>query len=288
MSRARMWDRLATALLWGAGVLILLVLGGFLVRILGQGLAIIDWHFLTGKPRAILAGGGIGPQLFNTFYITGLSLLFSVPVGVGAGIWMAEYSKPGRLTRLIRLSTESLASVPSIVLGLFGMILFVQAMGWGFTILGGALALALLNLPVLVRVTEETVRSVPQTYREGSLALGATRWQTIAGAVLPTALPGILTGVTLVAGRAVGETAILIYTAGVSVSRHLPDFNPFAAGETLAVRIWAIKSEGLVPDAEQIAAGASALLLLVVLAFNLLLAAPLYMWQRRRSGGSHL
>jgi phosphate transport system permease protein len=277
-------DRLATAMLWLAGLLILVILAAFLVRILGPGLPALNWQFLTAKPRAILPGGGVGPELFNTFYVTGLSLLFSLPVGLGAGIYMAEYAKPGRFTDLIRLSTEALASVPSIVLGLFGIILFVNAMGWGFTILGGALALSLLNLPVLVRVTEETIRSVPQSFREGSLALGATRWQTVAKAVLPSALPGILTGVTLVAGRAVGETAILIYTAGVTVSRHLPDLNLFATGETLAVRIWYIKSEGLVPDADQIASGTAALLLLVVMVFNLALATPLYFWQRKRMG----
>ncbi|MFZ5817738.1 MAG: phosphate ABC transporter permease PstA [Bacillota bacterium] len=284
MSRQRLGDRIATAVLWIAGLLILAILAAFLIRILGQGLPVLDWKFLTTKSRAMAPGGGIGPQLFNTFYITGLSLLFSVPVGIGAGIYMAEYAKPGRLTDLIRLSTEALASVPSIVLGLFGMILFVNGMGWGFTILGGALALALLNLPVLVRVTEEAIRAVPQSYREGSLGLGATRWQTVSRVVLPTALPGILTGLTLVAGRAIGETAILIYTAGVTVSRHFPDPNLFAAGETMAVRIWAVKSEGLVPDADRIAAGTSALLVLVVLVFNFLLAAPLH-WYRRRTMG---
>jgi phosphate transport system permease protein len=285
MSRARMLDKVATGVLWAAGVLILAILAWFLVRILGQGLPVLTWKFITSKPRAILAGGGVGPELFNTFYVTGLSLLFSLPIGLGAGIYMAEYAKPGRFTELVRLSTEALASVPSIVLGLFGMILFVNAMGWGFTILGGALALALLNLPVLVRVTEEAVRAVQPSFREASLALGATRWQTTARAVLPSALPGILTGVTLVAGRAVGETAILIYTAGVTVSRHFPELDLRAAGETLAVRIWYIKSEGLVPDADAIAAGSSALLLLVVLAFNLVLALPLYLWQRKQSGG---
>ncbi|MFZ5826252.1 MAG: phosphate ABC transporter permease PstA [Bacillota bacterium] len=284
MSRQRMGDRIATAVLWIAGLLILIILAAFLIRILGQGLPVLDWKFLTSKPRAMAAGGGIGPQLFNTFYITGLSLLFSLPIGIGAGIYMSEYAKPGKLTDIIRLSVESLASVPSIVLGLFGMIIFVNAMGWGFTILGGALALALLNLPVLVRVTEESIRSVPISFREGSLGLGATRWQTIARVVLPTALPGILTGITLVAGRAIGETAILIYTAGVTVSRHFPDPSLMAAGETLAVRIWAVKSEGLVPDADRIAAGTSALLVLVVLVFNLLLAAPLY-WYRKRTMG---
>lgn len=284
MSRARLFDRIATGLLWFAGLLILIILAAFLIRIFGQGLRYIDWQFLTGKPRAILPGGGVGPQLFNTFYITGLSLLFSLPIGLGAGIYMAEYAKKNRFTDMIRLSVEALASVPSIVLGLFGMILFVQTMGWSFTILGGALALALLNLPVLVRVTEESVRAVPQIYREGSLALGATRWQTVAKAVLPTALPGIVTGITLVAGRAIGETAVLIYTAGVSVSRHMPDLDVMAAGETLAVRIWSVKSEGLVPDAERIAAGSSALLLLVVLAFNLLLTLPVHYWGKSRTG----
>lgn len=284
MSRARLLDRIATGILWFAGLLILIILAAFLIRIFGQGLKYIDWQFLTGKPRAILPGGGVGPQLFNTFYITGLSLLFSLPIGLGAGIYMAEYAKKNRFTDMIRLSVEALASVPSIVLGLFGMILFVQAMGWSFTILGGALALALLNLPVLVRVTEESVRAVPQIYREGSLALGATRWQTISRTILPTALPGIVTGITLVAGRAIGETAVLIYTAGVSVSRHLPDFDVMAAGETLAVRIWSVKSEGLVPDAERIAAGSSALLLLVVLAFNLLLTVPVHYWAKSRTG----
>jgi len=284
VSRSHWWDRLATWVLWLAGLLILALLAGFLIRILGQGLPVLNVRFLTTKPREMLPGGGIGPELFNTFYITALSLLFSLPVGVGAGIYLAEYARPGRMTDLLRLSVEALASVPSIVLGLFGMILFVNAMGWGFTILGGALTLALLNLPVLVRVTEEAMRAVPDSYREASLGLGATQWQTVSRAILPAALPGILTGVTLVAGRAIGETAILIYTAGVTVSRHFPDFSLFAPGETLATRIWYVKSEGIVPDADAIAAGTSALLILVVLVFNLLLTAPIYWWQRKRSG----
>lgn len=287
MSRARMWDRVATIILWVAGLAILLILMAFLVRILGQGLPVINWRFLTTKPLAMSEGGGVGPELFNTFYITGLSLLFSLPFGIGAGIYMAEYAKPGTFTNVIRLSVEALASVPSIVLGLFGMIIFVNTLGWSFSIFGGALTLALLNLPVLVRVTEEAIRAVPQSYREGSMALGATRWQTVSRAVLPSALPSVLTGVTLVAGRAIGETAILIYTAGVSVARHFPDWRLFQAGETLAVRIWAVKSEGLVPDADRIAAGTGALLVLVVLVFNLALAAPLYWWQRKRSGRAH-
>lgn len=287
MSRARITDRIATAVLWIVSLLIVAILAAFLIRILGRGLQYIDWSFLTTKPKSTDAGGGVGPELFNTFYLTLLSLLFSVPIGLGAGIYMAEYAKPGRLTDLVRLSVEALASVPSIVFGLFGMVVFVNATGWGFSILGGALALALLNLPVLVRVTEESVRAVPVAYREGSLALGATRWQTVTKAVLPSSLSGIATGIVLVAGRALGETAVLIYTAGTSVSRHFPSLNVFAAGETLAVHVWSIKAYSLVADADRIAAGTSALLVLVVLALNLLLAVPLYLRQRRGGGRAH-
>lgn len=281
MSQQRLGDRIATVVLWVAGLAILCILAAFLIGILGQGLPVIDWQFLTTKSSAVRAGGGIRTQLFNTFYISGLSLLFALPVGVGGGIYLAEYARPGKLTELIRLSVEALASVPSIVLGLFGMIIFVNYLGWGFTILGGSITLALLNLPVLVRVTEESIRGVPQSYREGSLGLGATQWQTISKVVLPSALPGILTGVTLVIGRALGETAILIYTAGVTVSRHFPNPDPMVAGETLAVRIWSVTSEGLVPDADRIALGASALLILLVLLVNLVLSIPLA-WHRRR------
>lgn len=281
MTRQQIADRLATAVLWAAGILILLILAGFLLPILIKGLPVLDWRFLTTRSSSFRAGGGVGAQLFNTLYITALSLLFSFPVGVAAGIYMAEYAKPGRLTDLIRLSVEALASVPSIVLGLFGMILFVDYMGWGFTILGGSLSLALLNLPVLVRNTEEAIRGVPQSYREGSLALGATQWQTISRVVLPSALPGILTGLTLVAGRALGETAVLIYTAGVTASRHFPNPDVMVAGETLAVRIWSVTAEGLVPDADRIAMGASALLILLVLFVNLLIALPLWRYRRR-------
>lgn len=284
MDSRRVIDGLSTVLLWSAGFFIMGLLVFFLAYILGQGLPVLNLEFILSPSKEFEAGGGVGPQLFNTFYILFLSLLFSVPVGVGAGVYLAEYARPSRLTNLIRLSTECLATVPSIVIGLFGLIIFVNIMGLGFTIFGGAAALALLNLPVLVRVTEESLRAVPQTYREASLALGATRWQTIRRAVLPSALLGLVTGLTLVSGRAIGEAAVLIYTAGVSVSRHFPDFNPFVAGETLSVHLWYVRAEGLRPDADEIAAGTAALLILVVLAFNLLIGVPARIYQWRLLG----
>ena len=269
---ARRWDQVATYILWGAGLLIIGVLALFLGYILLKGLPVLGYNFIFGRSSDMEAGGGVGAQLFNTFYILLLSLLVATPIAVGAGIYLAEYSARGRLTNAIRLSVECLASVPSIVLGLFGMILFINYMGMSMGLGAGSMTLALMNLPIIVRVTEEALKTVPREYREASLALGATKWQTIARVVLPAAMPGIITGITLTAGRAVGETAILIFTAGTSVSRSIPDLSLSAGGETLAVHMWYVMAIGLVPDRMDIANGVGALLILMILAFNLILA----------------
>ena len=269
---AKQWDHVVTGLLWGAGLLIIGVLAVFLGYILIKGLPVLSASFIFGPSSDVSVGGGVGAQLFNTFYILFLSLIVAAPVAIGAGIYLAEYSARGRLADIIRLSVECLASVPSIVLGLFGMILFINLMGFGISLGVGAMTLALMNLPIIVRVTEEALKTVPREYREASLALGATKWQTIARVVLPAALPGIVTGVTLTAGRAVGETAILIFTAGTTASRLIPDFSLSAGGETLAVHMWYVMAIGLVPDRVDIANGTGALLILVILTFNLILA----------------
>ena len=278
---SKMQNKIAMGLLWMTGSLILGILVVFLGYILYKGLPVLSAAFIFERSSDTQAGGGVGSQLFNSFYLLLLSLVISVPVAIGAGIYLAEYAAETRLTKIIRLSTESLATVPSIVLGLFGMIVFVNFMHLEFSIISGALTLVLLNLPLLVRVTEESIRTVPKAYREASLALGATKLQTIMRAVLPSALPGIVTGITLTAGRALGETAILIFTAGTTVSRHMFDTDIFAAGETLAVHLWYLMSIGLVPDRDLIADGIGALLILTILCFNLLLVLPLKILQRR-------
>ncbi|WP_177505224.1 phosphate ABC transporter permease PstA [Anaerosinus sp.] len=284
---AKMVDKIATVCMWFAGVVILGILVAFLGYILYKGVPVLSFDFILGKPSDIESGGGVGPQLFNSFYILFLSMIVSVPIAVGAGIYLAEYAKENKLTYFIRLSTESLATVPSIVLGLFGMIIFVNFLGFGFSIIGGALTLLLLNLPVLVRVTEESINTVPNHYREASLALGATKWQTIWKVVLPNALPGIITGITLTAGRALGETAILIFTAGTTVSRHMFDTDVFAAGETLAVHMWYLMSTGLVPDRDIIADGIGALLIITILLFNLVFTIPMRIMQKRAGAIRH-
>ncbi len=284
---AKLFDKLATLLMWLAGIVILGILAAFLLYILYKGVPVLSWDFIFGKSSDIQAGGGVGAQLFNSFYILLLSLLVSIPLAIGAGVYLAEYARDNKLTDLIRLSTESLATVPSIVLGLFGMIIFVNALGMGFSIIGGALTLTLLNLPVLVRVTEESVRNVPVHYREASLALGATKWQTIWRVVLPNALPGIITGITLTAGRALGETAILIFTAGTTVGRQIVNFDVTAAGETLAVHLWYVMAVGLVPDRVEIANGSGALLIITILILNLLFTIPSKILQRKLGAGGH-
>ncbi len=268
-------NRIAVAGLWCAGFFILALLAVFLGYILYKGLPVLNLYFILGRSSDITAGGGVGAQLFNSFYMLLLSMAVSIPLAVGAGIYLAEYARNNRLTRCIRLSVESLATVPSIVLGLFGMIVFVNEMHLGFSILGGALTLVLLNLPMLVRVTEESIRTVPKSYEEASLSLGATKLQTIFRVVLPSAMPGIITGITLTAGRALGETAILIFTAGTTVSRFMYDTDVMAGGETLAVHLWYLMSAGLVPDRDTIADGIGALLILTILVFNFLLILPL-------------
>ena len=267
---AKTQDKLAKIALWFIGFLLIAILAAFLGYMLYKGLPVLTPQFIFGMPSDTEAGGGVGPQLFNTLYILFLSMAFSIFIAIGAAIYLSEYAKDTPTTRFIRLSTESLATVPSIVLGLFGMIVFVDFFDMGFSILGGALSLSLLNLPLLVRVTEEALHTVPQTYREASLALGATKWQTIRRVVLPEAMGGIITGIMLASGRAIGESAILIFTAGTTVSRHMADFDVFAGGETLAVHLWYVMGIGLVPDRVEIANGIGALLILVVLFINLL------------------
>lgn len=280
---AKQENQLALTLLWGTGFFIMALLAAFLGYLLYKGLPVLNFHFIFGKSSDIMAGGGVGSQLFNSFYMLLLSMGISIPISLGAGIYLAEYAKENRLTKIIRLSVESLATVPSIILGLFGMIIFVNELHLGFSILGGALTLVLLNLPLLVRVTEESIRTVPKDYEEASLALGATKLQTIFHVVLPSAMPGVLTGITLTAGRVLGETAILIFTAGTTVSRFLYDTNVMAGGETLAVHLWYLMSAGLVPDRDSIANGIGALLILTILVFNFLLVLPMKYFQRHRA-----
>ncbi|MEI2404893.1 phosphate ABC transporter permease PstA [Niallia taxi] len=273
-------DRIATVVLVVIAAVIVSILVGLFAYILFNGLRYVSFDFLTSPSSNVRAGGGVRDQLFNSLYILVITMIISLPLGIGGGIFMAEYARPGKVTDIIRSCIEVLSSLPSIVIGMFGLLMFVNLTGWGYTILGGALALTVFNLPVLVRVSEDAIRTVPRELKEGSLALGITHWHTIKTVILPSAFPSILTGAILASGRVFGEAAALLFTAGLSTPRlNYLDWNPFSdrsplkifrPAETLAVHIWSVNTQGLIPDIEQVSNGASAVLILAVLIFNLL------------------
>jgi phosphate transport system permease protein len=267
--RAKATNAAMRIVLWAIALGFVAVLALFIFAILRQGWPVLNWAFLTKMPETLDAGGGIKPELFNSIYLVALSLALSLPIGIGAGIYMAEYAGEGRALRFLRLCIETLAATPSIVLALFGMIVFVQMMGWSFSIRAGALTLALLNIPVITRVTEGALRSVPRELKEASYGLGATKLQTILQVLLPFSASSILTGVVLAAGRAFGESAILVFTAGTNASSLFPDLRLTVPGETLAVHLWYVTSDGTLPDAREVAAGTAAVLILVLLLLNL-------------------
>ncbi|MEC1376270.1 phosphate ABC transporter permease PstA [Heyndrickxia oleronia] len=276
---AKRADRLATIIFYAIAGFIVLLLAGLFGYILVNGVSHISWKFITSPPQSFRAGGGIGPQLFNSFYLLILTMIISVPLALGAGIYMSEYAKKNIFTDILRTVIEVLSSLPSIVVGLFGFLFFVIYMGWGFSILTGALVLTIFNLPLMVRVVETSLQGVPDAQREAGLALGISKWETIKKILLPAAIPGIVTGIILASGRVFGEAAALIYTAGMStpildISNWNPfsptsPLNPMRPAETLAVHIWKINSEGLMPDVKEVSSGTSALLVLLILVFNI-------------------
>jgi len=279
VSRSLLVDRIATGSLWAVGIFVVAVLGAIIIHFLLASIGTLSWSFLTGDPSDT-AVGGIWPVLWNSIYILVLTLLITVPLGILGGIYMAEYASEGRVPNLIRLSQELISSVPSIVVGLFGLALFVNATHWSFTALGGALALTVFNLPLMMRLTEQALRAVPSIERDGSLALGTTKWQSIRHVVLPLAISGIVTGIILTAGRIFGEAAALLFTAGLSTPSHydFANFNladarspwsPFHSATTLSVYIWKLNSEGLGAFVRQVADTAAAVLVIMVLVFNL-------------------
>jgi phosphate transport system permease protein len=279
MSRAIWADRVATAVLWAIAIVVVTILLAIIGHFVLASLGTISLGFLAGDPSDA-AIGGVGPILFNSVYVLVLTLLITVPLGILGGIYMAEYAGDGRATSVIRFCQELISSVPSIVVGMFGLALFVSATHCGFTALGGSLALTVFNLPLMGRLTEQAIRAVPQDERSGSIALGVGTWHTIRHVVLPLAIPGIVTGIILTAGRIFGEAAALIFTAGLSTPVHYDFSNlnvldarspwsPLHPATTLSVYIWKLNSEGLGLFVRQIADASAAVLVVMVLVFNL-------------------
>jgi len=218
----RLRQRLAFGLLRAITGLVVVSLGGILLFILIQGLGAVNWEFLTQPPRDSMTKGGIFPAIIGTFCLTVGAILVALPLGVSAAVYLSEYARGGRVLALVRLGIQNLAGVPSVVFGLFGLALFCIFFKFGTSILAGSLTLGFLILPTVIGAAEEALRQVPATFREASLGLGATQWQTVRKVVLPAALPGILTGSILGLGRAAGETAPIMFTAATFYTLHLP------------------------------------------------------------------
>lgn len=240
-----------------------LVLLAIIAYVVINGLPHISLDFIFGWPQGVNAEGGIWPTIVSTIYVTALAMLICTPVAVLAAVYLAEYAKQGKVVDIIRYAADALASVPSIVMGLFGYALIVEAMGLGLSMVSAALALALLMLPIVMRTTEEAIRAVPRYIRWGAYGLGATKWQVVSKIVLPSAFGRIATGIVLAIGRAIGETAVVLYTMGQAIN--LP-ISPLDSGRPMTVHLYLLANDGINMNA---AYGTALLLMAIILAFNL-------------------
>ena len=248
-------------------VLILFAILGFIIY---KGVGVINWEFISSAPREGMTAGGIWPAIVGTFYLMVGSALFAFPIGVMSGIYMNEYAPKGKLVRFIRVMTNNLSGIPSIVFGLFGMALFVNYLGFGDSILAGSLTLGLLCVPIVIRTTEEALKAIPDTLREGSRALGATKLQTIWHVILPMAMPNVITGLILALGRVSGETAPILFTCAAYFLPQLPQ-SVLDQCMALPYHLYVISTSGTDMEAQlPIAYGTALVLILIVLAVNLL------------------
>lgn len=275
IKRRRPLEAFVLGLTYGAAVVSVLLLAGILGYVFRNGFPALSLEFFTTVTSELKGTVGIAGNLVNTVYIVLITLLIATPVGVGGAIYLNEYAKPGRLVRLIEFTTEILSGIPSVIFGLFGMVFFGTTLGLDYSILNGCLTLSLMVLPLIVRNTQEALRMVPGSYRSGALGMGASRWYMIRTVLLPSALPGILSGVVLAVGRIVGESAALLFTAGSA--RLLPRMGedilknlqrlwekPGKPGGTLAVELYLQAQNGRY----ETAFGVGCVLIVVVLAVN--------------------
>jgi phosphate transport system permease protein len=255
LARVALWTIMATTV----ATLVFIIL-----FVLQRGLGHVTGTFLTQPPADSGRQGGVLPMVVGTLAVTALGVLLATPLGVGTAIYLTEYTREGRITRVIRFGAECLAGVPSIIFGLFGFVFFVLTLGFGWSILAGGLTLAFMILPTIIRTSEEAIKAVPPAFSEVSLSLGASKWQTIVKVVLPSALPGIATGIILGIGRSISETAAVIFTSGSSLSQVIPT-SLFDGTRTLSVHFYQLAREGISADK---AYATASVLVLAILAIN--------------------
>lgn len=271
-------DRLATGVLTAIAGLVLLLLAAIVAYILFRGLGKVFQPGFLVNDSADKTLPGIATQLFDSFYMLIITLVISLPISLGAAIFFVEYAPDNWITSAASTAIETLSSLPSIVVGMFGSLFFVVVLGWGISIIAGALALTMFNIPILVRVIQQALADVPQSQRDAALAMGLTRWEATINVLLPAAMPAIVTGVVISAGRVFGEAAALIFTSGSAAARinfaaaitsPRSPWNVFRPAETLAVHIWKLKMEPT-PGNDEIVWGTAAVLIICVLLFNVL------------------
>ena len=268
---------LAVAILGAATALTVVVLVFIIVFVLGKGLPGITMEFLFSAPKDMGRAGGIFPTLVGTILLPLLAIALALPLGVGTAVYLTEYTRETRRTRMVRFGTDCLAGIPSIIFGLFGFIFFVVGLKMGWCLLSGGLTLAIMVLPTIIRTSEEAIRAVPKAYREVSFSLGATRWETVLKVVLPNALPGIVTGVMLGIGRSIGETAAVIFTAGSAL--RMPA-SAFDSVRTMSVHFYILAREGI---SNEKAYATAAVLIISVLLVNLAAYSMMHRFIAKRS-----
>lgn len=265
MAKHRRKEKLITVGFWLSGLLIMAILASIIGYVMMKGFSSINVDFILQPPSRAGRSGGISTTIVSTLYLTFMSLLIAVPIGVGSSIYLEEYAQSkSRFARLVNLTSETLAGIPSIIFGLFGFVFFVIFLDMGWSVLSGSLTLAIMILPTITRTSQEAILTVSHEYRENSLALGASQWQTIRKVVLPSALPGIVTGIILSIGRAVGETAAVILTAGSSLGMPIMPTDP---ARTMSVHLYILAMEGISTER---AFGTAFLIVVLIIIINYL------------------
>jgi phosphate transport system permease protein len=268
---------LAVMILGAATAFTVVVLVFIIVFVLSKGLPGINFEFLFTAPKDMGRAGGIFPTLVGTVLLPLLAIAIALPLGVGTAVYLTEYTRETRLTRVLRFGTDCLAGIPSIIFGLFGFIFFVVMLKMGWCLLSGGLTLAIMVLPTIIRTSEEAIRAVPNSYREVSFSLGATRWETVLKVVLPNALPGIVTGVMLGIGRSIGETAAVIFTAGSALRMPVSAFDSV---RTMSVHFYILAREGI---SNEKAYATAAVLIISVLLVNLAAYGMMHRFMAKRA-----
>ncbi len=270
MGKRRLSDEILKLLIYLSVLFSVLLAVGILCCVISKGISSVSWEFLTTVTSTLKGTVGIAGNIVNTLYIIVLTLLIATPIGVGSAIYLNEYARPGRLVGLIEFTTETLSGIPSIIFGLFGMVFFGNTLGLGYSILTGTLTLTLMILPLITRNTQEALKTVPDSYRCGALGMGATRWYMIRTILLPSAMPGIITGIILAIGRIVGESAALLFTAGSGYLLPKAGMGLISkimeSGGTLTIQLYLSMSKANY----EAAFGIAAVLLIIVLGINFL------------------